>query len=302
MDAATAVKRGLQAAHLLVRSLSAAWYARKRNIPGRAFDYYGRLVGIRLIGKGEFSEGITKVLNPLSIVRYWEFPFALRGVPANARRCLDVSSPRLFSLYLAEKRPSLHIDVLNPDSRDLHTTCTIARQLAIGNIATELGGADLIAGRSGSYDCIWSISVIEHIDRYYDDRTAIRWLYDALAPKGTLLLTFPVDRYFHDEYREDDPYGLYSAPGSRHFFQRYYDLQAIHTRLLYPIGVPPHTLNFFGEVTPGLFSEYEARWIREGLSAAVDDPREIADKFREFTSWEAMPGAGVCGLRLTKPD
>jgi len=41
--------------------------------------------------------------------------------------------------------------------------------------------------------------------------------------------------------------------------------------------------------------------MRLGLRRSVEDPREIADNFREFPSWEAMPGAGVCGIRVVKP-
>lgn len=46
---------------------------------------------------------------------------------------------------------------------------------------------------------------------------------------------------------------------------------------------------------------HEAEWARRGRRRTVEDPREIADNFRQYAGWEAMPGAGVCGIRVVKP-
>ena len=55
-----------------------------------------------------------------------------------------------------------------------------------------------------TYDCIWSLSVVEHIAGQYDDRYAIQAMYKALEPGGRMILTVPVDRLFWDEYRVQD--------------------------------------------------------------------------------------------------
>jgi hypothetical protein len=60
-------------------------------------------------------------------------------------------------------------------------------------------------------------------------------------------------------------------------------------------------IRWFGEKTPGRFHAYIARWLQEGIAATVDGPREIADHYQVFDSWDAMPGVGVAGLLFQKP-
>ena len=67
-----------------------------------------------------------------------------------------------------------------------------------------------------------------------------------------------------------------------------------------PTGQEPVLVRWFGETVKGRFAEYERRWMREGYNCVVDDPREIADFYREFSTWKDMPGKGVCGLTMIK--
>ena len=76
----------------------------------------------------------------------------------------------------------------------------------------------------------------------------------------------------------------------------------MHERLLEPLSGADVSMAFFGETHAGAFKAYEAQWMRLGLRRSVEDPREIAENFREYPTWEAMPGAGVCGIRIMKPE
>ena len=285
---------------LAFRSATALRHGRKKQIPGLKFDSFGRRLGLRLIASCNFALGASYVLNPVSIVRYFEFSFIDASVPPDARNCADVSSPRLFSLYWSATHPGVVIDMINPDATDLDETRRVAAAASIP-LALTKSEIRVFRDRLETYDSIWSISVLEHIHGDYDDREAAAWLYGALRPGGVLALTVTTDRKFWDEYRDADPYGLVRLASGPVFFQRWYDLTAIKERLLAAFHGARVSLAFFGETSPGAFKSYEAEWIRQGVRRAVDDPREIADNFREYPSWEAMPGAGVCGIRIVKP-
>ncbi len=276
-------------------------YALARGAPGMDFNHFGRQLGRRLLARG-VTAGLSYLLTPVSSVRYFEFPFALACLPEQPGCCLDVSSPRLFSLYVAKRFPAAFIRMINPDARDISQTAGIVSRLRIGNLFTEWCGVEALATQDPSYDCIWSLSVVEHISGACDDREAVKLMHDALVDGGRLILTIPVDREFRDEYRDHDSYGLQRDRGrdGRYFFTHIYDKPAIWERLLSPIGREPSVVRWFGETTPGRFVRYEQRWMREEHGCTVDDPREIADHYREFATWEEMPGMGVCGLMIEK--
>jgi SAM-dependent methyltransferase len=287
---------------LAYRSYCAFQYARERRIPGIAFDRFGRKLGARLLIRGKKC-GILLLLNPVSCVRYFEFDFAAKAVTDHHLDCLDISSPRLFSLWLASNRPSVRIHMINPDHADLEATQQIIGHMGIPRILIENVAIEGLPAQQSKFDLVYSISVVEHISGEYDDAYAVQRMWNVLKPGGSLILTFPVDRSFRNEYRNSKYYGMQgeTRKGGGYFFQRFYDMPAIRERLLAPIGHPRFVSRFFGEREPGLFAAYEKRWLREGLSATVDDPREIADNYAEYPTWEDMPGMGVCGLKANKP-
>jgi SAM-dependent methyltransferase len=303
----------LQLTRRFLKARAAVRYARAHNLPGLDFDRYGRSVGRRLLAR--LSPGCAGYLvAPVANVRYWEFPFTLAHVPEGASRCLDVSSPRLFSYYVAHQRPDATVDVINPDPQDYAFTAATARRLGLRNLDVRRAGVDVLdgdptAGMRGPYDCVWSISVIEHIDGAYTETQAVRWMFDALRPGGRLILTVPVQPAYEDEYRDSD---LYSTRGAgdgaatgagagRYFFQRVYDEAAIRRRIIQGVGREPSVVRWYGERTPGKFREMERALIARGLEAAIDDPRQMADHYQEYPSWGAMPGFGICGLVFEKP-
>jgi predicted SAM-dependent methyltransferase len=286
---------------LFARALSAYWYAGRHHIPGLEFASFGRRLGLRMLMR-RARPWASYLLTPVNITRYYEFPFTFASLSSKPRQCLDVSSPRLFSFYVADKHPDATIRMINPDSTDCAFTHSVVTTLNFQNI--RIDNLDLRAALADgkTYDHIWSISVIEHIDGDYDDRAAARELYDALCPGGRLILTLPVDRILWNEYRSHNAYGTQSTrDADRYFFQRYYDRDAIHARIIDEIGRQPSVVSWFGEKVAGHFEAYEQQWIEEGYNRIVDDPKEIADYYQAYPSWDAMPGKGVCGMMFEKP-
>lgn len=275
-------------------------YASRQNIIGQEFGWFGKKMGWSLIRKAKFS-GIRWVLVPVNITRYFEFAFVAKYASLSPQKCLDVSSPGLFSLYFASNNPDTAVRMMNPDKRDIDGTAAIAELLHIPNLHLQNGALDQIMHTANRYDCIWSISVLEHIAGEYDDRQSMQMLYSRLRKGGRLLVTVPVDREYWIEYRDKNHYGTQRSQGGKYFFQRFYDEAAIWDRLIAPIEREPSELCWFGERERGHFQDYIQRWLKEGLDCIVDDPREIVDHYQLFDDWSSMPGIGVCGLVIDKP-
>ncbi len=285
---------------LLIRSKAALRYGNRNGLIGGQFGAFGRAIGWMMLRHGRRS-GFSFLLTPVNITRYFEFPFVLSCLPSAQHNlvCLDVSSPSLFSLYAAHHQLVSAIDMINPDKRDVADLQEIAALLNLSCVSIRPLPLDALIRSQKRYDCIWAISVIEHIAGSYNDTQAMRWMIELLKPGGRLILTLPVDRHFRNEYRQRDYYGTQvQQVDGRYFFQRIYDRVAIEDRLLTPIGKRPEIVRWFGEKAAGSYDRYLQRWMKEGIRQTVNDPREIVDQYREYASWEDMPGRGVCGLML----
>jgi SAM-dependent methyltransferase len=286
-------------ARLLARALAAYRVGAQARIPGLRFDRFGRRVGLELLARRE-GGWLEYLLHPVDIVRYFEFEWALAALPPGLRRCLDVSSPRLFTYLVARRAPEARIAVFNPDREDASTTRRIAGALRLANLEVRVAGFESL-DPDARFDAAWSLSVVEHVASARGDADAITAVHRRLEPGGTFLLSVPVARTFRVEYRDADVYGTQPPQrDGRFFFQRVYDEASIAARL---VGAAPWRraeARWFGETTPGWFAEYERRWSAEGLPFVVEDPRFVAEHFREYPRWADMPGDGVCGLALTR--
>lgn len=299
----TRLKRWWNYSQLSRRGRSAVEYARARNTPGMIFDDFGRALG-RSIAAKDYDWGLSLAATPVNIVRYFEFDFVARHLPAptDGSRWLDVSSPRLFSMWASRTFPQASVRFANPDPADANATKYLASCAGIDRLSID--GAEVAALRgSGPYQAIWSISVIEHIDGAYTDADAMRWLYNELAPGGRLLVTLPVDRVYREDFRPVDHYNGVQHVNEKGeiFFARFYDLAHLQRRVLDAMPKPPDAIEFWGEKVAGRYAAYEKRWIRDGLRCTVDDAREIADHYQSYPDWASMPGSGIVGLRYDKP-
>ena len=292
----------IAACRLLARARLARFRAR-RGLPPAALQVadFSFRTGLRLLMRGA-PGAFQHLIAPVEGTRYLEFPFVLRYAPRRRADCLDVSSPRAVSLFLARNNPAAAITMLNPDARDLAESRKIAGILGLSRIRFQEGGCERLREWRGRFDCIWSVSVIEHVAGEYDDRQAVRWMYDALKPGGRLLLTVPADKTFWTEYRAEKLYGTQPQAGDgRYFFQRFYDEAAVRDRIIAAAGAEPEAVAWFGEKENGRFHAYIRRLMERGLFVHANDPVEMAVHYREFNAWADMPGAGVCCLVFRKP-
>lgn len=270
------------------------------NLPGREFYDFGYKSGLRLLLKGKFSPKL--LLNPVSIVRCFEFDFVYSSLNLNdIHDILDVSSPYLFGFYLC-KHEKINYTYINPDRRDLNNVQTLSKKMEFkGNFITSYADAKMLEYADCSFDVLLSISVIEHVSGE-DDSLVMKELWRVLKPGGGLVLTFPVKNVYEEEFREDDIYNLEGIKKEiGYFFQRIYDEENINKRLLSSISdFEIIDKKVFGEISSDFYNEYKKRWIKKGYSETVKDAYYISKYFRYFNSINELKGTGVMGLTLKK--
>ncbi|MCU0342227.1 MAG: class I SAM-dependent methyltransferase [Ignavibacterium sp.] len=288
--------------YLYIRCNFFWWKADKTNLPGERFFKFGKSIGLQLLQKFILSPKL--LLNPVSIVRYFEYDFALRNFSTeNSTRnnILDISSPYLFGFYLASFSEGAY-NYINPDNNDLTLVKKYSSKLKFRmKYNAESADATKLTFSDNSFTHIISISVIEHIIGYGDSE-AIREMWRVLKPNGLLILTFPVAKVFEDEFSDRDTYGLnVNQINEKYFFQRVYDEKSITEKLLN--NIQDFTIleqQIFGEREHGFYSKYSERWKKKGLSETVKDPYYISEYFKKLDSFDQIKDSAVMGITLRK--
>ena len=221
---------------------------------------------------------------------------------SKTNKYLDISSPRLFFIYVLDKYSHLELEAINPDINDLNETKTFLEILELSN-KTNLNSYDAtqLPYSNEYFDVITSISVIEHIPEV-GDSLAIKEMWRVLKPGGKLVIRVPCQKIYEEEWRQVDTYGLGNPEkNNKYFFQRFYDQNTLKSRLFELIEVEPTMIEFFGEKEKGIFSNYEKKWLRDGLKETIKDPLHIFQDYQKFPTINDLPGMGVCGLVFEKP-
>ena len=274
--------------------------ANKSNLPGIKFYFFGKKIAKILLSRGIFSPKLF--LNPISIVRYFEYDFIESNLKIkDGDKILDVSSPYLFGFFIA-MREKVEYNYINPDRGDLDQLSTKANKLKfLGKYKTSQIDVLDLPYQSEYFDNIISISVIEHIDKDKDSH-AVSEMWKALKPGGRLILTFPVSKSYYEEFRSEDVYKLgYSQKNEDYFFQRIYDEKAIKNRILSTLNnYEISEKKIFGEKNSTFYVDYKERWMNKDYFETVKDPYYISKYFKEFESTDQLPGIGVMGLSIRK--
>jgi ubiquinone/menaquinone biosynthesis C-methylase UbiE len=276
--------------------------ANKTNLPGAIFFEFGKSIGRELLWKGLLSPKL--LINPVSIVRYFEFDFVLKNFQTNEltmNKILDISSPYLFGYYIATNYEGEY-KYINPDKKDLNLVSKYSSKLKF-RMSYSAGNANAtgLSFPDNSFSHIISISVIEHINGIGDGE-AIKEMWRVLEPNGLLILTFPVAKTFKEEFSDKNTYGLnVEQIKEKFFFQRVYDENSIHERLLNKItDFTILSKQIFGETISGFYNTYVQRWKKKELCETVKDPYYISKYFNKIESFDEIKESAVIGLTLRK--
>jgi SAM-dependent methyltransferase len=197
---------------------------------------YSLALGLRALRRrGARRAAAWRIWMPLDTDRVAELPWAAtRILNARPARVLDLASPKLLSLWLAENSGAdvVATDVWPPEVESWKCLAGASdpRGRRLARLTLEVADGTALPYRSGEFDAAYSVSVVEHIPAE-GDSAAMAELERVLRPGGILALTFPFRERFEEEFVRHDLYGR-RYEGEPIFFQRHYSLEAVRERLL----------------------------------------------------------------------
>jgi SAM-dependent methyltransferase len=181
--------------------------------------------------------------------RYREFDFALRAIDRLPRpaRMLDLSSPKLLPLTLAEQMPACQCVSTDILPHEVCWTQEKATLLTLRNLKCQAQDARRLGYPSNHFDLITSISVFEHIaPEHGGDLPAIAEMARVLRPGGFAVITVPFSRNYFADYLASNVYERQSG-GEPIFFQRFYDEQLLQQNFVEAAGLELQELAFIDE-------------------------------------------------------
>jgi SAM-dependent methyltransferase len=196
---------------------------------------YSVVLGGRGLVRRGGSEAAWRIWMPLDIDRVVELPWTGRKVTAEApKRVLDLASPKLLALWLAERTPA---EVVATDlwPAEVERWRRLVRAAdpsgsRYRRLTLETADGTALPYADDSFDAAYSVSVIEHIPGT-GDADAVAELARVLRPGGSLVLTVPFRTELEEEWVEHDVFGQ-KFEGEPLFFGRHYSSRAVEERLL----------------------------------------------------------------------
>lgn len=215
---------------------------------------YGLRLGLHSILRGRVSREVIKnIVVPANYWRVLEYRLVFDLLEARSSdRILDIGSPKLLSLFLAEK---LGAEVYSTDIdryfiEDYNTFRALRGVPESRFHALEADGRRLQFPEC-YFTKIYSISVLEHIPEDGDSE-CMKEVARTLMPKGICVLTVPFSPVRREEFLESKDFywsgqSKVNGDSQKVFFQRRYSERDLHDRLIGPSGLGLESLHFVGE-------------------------------------------------------
>lgn len=209
--------------------------------------FFGVRTGISNLVQNRFQLGprktIGKITQPVNYYsRYPEYSVFFRNLKSftgqyrdGTPRILDIGSPKLFGLYLAY---NLNVNLVMTDISSANIDEYVLmwdsiKKKARGEAGFELQDVRSLHYRPESFDAVYSMSVVEHVEGGGADRKALLEMLRVLKPGGLLIFSVPIGQRHVEQLRplsSGDHKG--SGASQDEFFQRIYNRETIEERLL----------------------------------------------------------------------
>lgn len=217
---------------------------------------YGFSVGTRLAAQLHPLFALPYLLKPVNYWRRVEFEqTCAEGGFAAGQKVLDVGSPKLLAMYLAERvGAEVWATDIEPYFLEKLAAAREARGIPTGRLHLDRQDGRALGYGDATFDRAYSISVLEHIPDE-GDSACVKELARVLKPGGRAVLTVPFWPTSRDEYKAG---GFYWARSSKEeqgrgtFYQRRYSEDDLRRRLIAPSGLALRTLAYVGETAPAL--------------------------------------------------
>lgn len=209
-------------------------------------------LGAKMLLHGKIKRGLRYLVVPVNYWRTVEYKLVLDAADFEGNdRVLDIGSPKLLSLYLAE-RVVAQVHATDIEDYFIHEFEYLR---ALERIPPEKYRVCVADGRAlpfeaGDFTKVFAVSVVEHIPGN-GDSACMREICRVLEPGGRCLLTVPFAPIGRNEYAAGgDFYWAGSSESGENrgvFYQRRYSEQDLHERLIAPSGMHLERLAFVGE-------------------------------------------------------
>ena len=218
---------------------------------GFRLQAYGMRLGVPLLRRRRLRRALRYLVVPVNYWRSLEYRLALEAGRFGAGdRVLDVGSPKLLSLWIAER---LGAKVVATDIEsyfiDEYELLRRARRVPAERLRLEVEDGRKLSYEDAAFDRVYSLSVLEHIPDD-GDTECVRELARVLAPGGRCVLTVPFWPTSRIDWRDPDFYwsgASVDGDGGRVFYQRRYSAVDLHERLIEPSGLRLLALRFVGD-------------------------------------------------------
>lgn len=206
--------------------------------------FYSILLGLRSILKSPFNlkkEPIKRILIPMDIARCFEIPYCYKYLdPHASERILDMSSPKLLSLFVSEHDHSkvTATDIFSDEIKSWQSLVksTFFNSELKKNLVLKVADGKKLSFKTHYFDKAYSISVIEHMGKTGDSR-AIKELARVLKPGGRLVITVPFGLNYHEIWLNKKMYSKKTGANKTFFFCRVYDKKSLEERLVKASGL-----------------------------------------------------------------
>jgi SAM-dependent methyltransferase len=214
--------------------------------------WLGLRVGIKLLLRQRWIPALKKLIQPVSYWRVPAYKFVFDAANFVERDVvLDIGSPKLFALYLAQ---TIGATVYATDIDDYFIEeYRLIRQIeGISPDKLQLKAEDgrQLTFPDNYFTKVYSISVIEHIPNE-GDTACVQEIARVLRPGGRCIITTPFAPIYRDEFK--DAKAVYWArhtvrsEDGRVFYQRRYSERDLFERLIKPSGLTLKQLVYIGE-------------------------------------------------------
>ncbi len=267
---------------------------------------YALEIGVALLRGRRLKPALRHLIQPISYWRSVEYRLVWGAAGFGAAdRVLDIGSPKLLSLYVAERTGA---EIYSTDLLDYFVEewryLSQARRVAPERFHVETADGRALPYPDAFFSKVYSISVIEHIPDD-GDSDCLREIGRVLAPGGRCLLTVPFWPTSQDVYHRPDFYFAASSPtngGGLVFFQRRYSEEDLQRRLIRPSGLHLTRLLYVGE---RVGTRNDRREFCEVAPMLITSPlHPVLSRLvhtRPAASWHTLRKPLCAFLELTKP-
>jgi len=216
--------------------------------------FYGMKMGIQSLLRGKLTkETIKNLVVPVNYWRTLEYKLVFEELqPLKNDRILDIASPKLLSLFLADR---VGAEVFSTDIDDYFLDDYLffreIKGIREGRFHVLVEDGRKLSFKNNFFSKVYAISVIEHIPES-GDTACLKEIARVLVPGGKCVITVPFSPISKNEYKKTDEiyWAKSSGKGNENgkiFYQRRYSEEDLYERLISPSGLKLHKLQFIGE-------------------------------------------------------